>query len=475
MTYPIEFRIAVADDYDVTGSSIETAETFHCSESWVRRLIQRRRETGSLEPKPARLPNNSKLDERDLDGLAALIARRPDMTLAELAAALDGKVSVPTVWRATQALGLPLKKDPPRRRAGPSRRRRGAAVLVRAPRGRAARPARVPRRVRRHDQHDAHARARPARRARGRQGPARALEGDQHHRRDDGAGDAHLRLVRRRHRHRHVRRLRPRGPRAAPRARAGPGAGQPAGAPLAARGRGRRVGRGTRDAAAAVLAGLQPDRDGVLKGQGAAPQARETGRRRAVRRDRRRDVIDHARRRQELRPTLRICCYERMKTALAPGHDRGFFIAPGHDRGRNGKCTNQPDARFASSAAGVGVRTLRAKPIKASARMTSQLESNCHQRSPCRALVGNAWWLLCQPSPSANTAQTQLFTLWSEVWNSREPQTWQTLLMLHVTCCIKQMRTSPPQTAPLTKPCHEPSHRPTSAPGRRTPRKTQKK
>ncbi len=129
MTYPIEFRIAVADDYDVTGSSIETAETFHCSESWVRRLIQRRRETGSLEPKPARLPNNSKLDERDLDGLAALIARRPDMTLAELAAALDGKVSVPTVWRATQALGLPLKKRPstPPSRTVPTSPRRGGA------------------------------------------------------------------------------------------------------------------------------------------------------------------------------------------------------------------------------------------------------------------------------------------------------------------------------------------------------------
>jgi transposase len=127
MTYSIEFRIAVADDYDQTGSSIETAATFHCSESWVRRLIQRRRDTGSLEPRPAKRPNNNKLDERDLEELAALIARRPDMTLAELAAALDGKVSVPTVWRATQALGLPLKKRPctPPSRTGPTSPRRG--------------------------------------------------------------------------------------------------------------------------------------------------------------------------------------------------------------------------------------------------------------------------------------------------------------------------------------------------------------
>ena len=129
MTYAMEFRVAVADDYDESGSSIETAEKFNCSQSWVRRLIQRRRETGSLEPKPPKLPDNSKLDERDLEQLAALIARRPDMTLAELAAALEEKVSVPTIWRATQALGLSLKKSPctPASRIVPTSKRRDRA------------------------------------------------------------------------------------------------------------------------------------------------------------------------------------------------------------------------------------------------------------------------------------------------------------------------------------------------------------
>jgi transposase len=108
----MEFRIAVASDYDVSGSSIETAETFGCSESWVRRLIQRRRQTGSLELAPPRRPDTSKLDEADLEQLAKLIAGKPDMTLGELAAALDHKASVPTVWRATRRLGLRLKKRP---------------------------------------------------------------------------------------------------------------------------------------------------------------------------------------------------------------------------------------------------------------------------------------------------------------------------------------------------------------------------
>jgi transposase len=112
MAYAMEFREAVARAYDECGSSIEVAEQFNCSESWVRRLIQRRRETGSLAPRPNRLPNNNKLDDADMERLRKLILQTPDMTLAELAEALDNKVSVPTVWRATQTLGLPFKKSP---------------------------------------------------------------------------------------------------------------------------------------------------------------------------------------------------------------------------------------------------------------------------------------------------------------------------------------------------------------------------
>ena len=112
MPYPMAFRIAVASDYDLTGSSIETAENFGCSEAWVRRLIQRRRETGSLELPPRKPPDTRKLDDADRDRLSALIRGKPDMTLGELADALGRKASVPTVWRETRKLGLRLKKRP---------------------------------------------------------------------------------------------------------------------------------------------------------------------------------------------------------------------------------------------------------------------------------------------------------------------------------------------------------------------------
>lgn len=126
MAYSMEFRRAVAKAYDECGSSIQVAEDFGCCESWVRRLIQRRRATGSLDPLPAKLPDNNKLDERDLEKLKRLIADTPDMTLAELAAALGGKASVPTVWRATKRLDLPLKKSPstPPSRTAPTSGRR---------------------------------------------------------------------------------------------------------------------------------------------------------------------------------------------------------------------------------------------------------------------------------------------------------------------------------------------------------------
>ena len=118
MAYAMEFRVAAARAYDECLSSAEVAEQFGCSESWVRRLVQRRRQTGSLGPRPPRRPDTGKLADVDLGRLRELIAAKPDMTLAELAEALGNKVSVPTVWRATRRLGLPLKK----RRAAPASR-----------------------------------------------------------------------------------------------------------------------------------------------------------------------------------------------------------------------------------------------------------------------------------------------------------------------------------------------------------------
>lgn len=111
MPYSMEFRLVVAAAYDACGSSIEVAQEHGCSEAWVRRLMQRERESGSLEPKPPRRPDNNKLDGDDLKTIRRLVAEKPDIQLGELAAALGNKVSVPTVYRARKKLGLSRKKS----------------------------------------------------------------------------------------------------------------------------------------------------------------------------------------------------------------------------------------------------------------------------------------------------------------------------------------------------------------------------
>jgi len=66
MAYSMDFRRAVARAYDECGSSIEVAEQFGCSASWVRRLIQRQRERGTLESLPtARHDDQRTYDDAD--------------------------------------------------------------------------------------------------------------------------------------------------------------------------------------------------------------------------------------------------------------------------------------------------------------------------------------------------------------------------------------------------------------------------
>src|SRR5258706_16156018 len=112
MVYSIEFRRAVFAAHEECGSSREVAEQFNCSESWVRRLVQVHRQTGSLEPRKQKMPDRRKFMPADDAQLRALIAATPDMTLGELADALANKVSVATVWRGTPLIKMKIKKKP---------------------------------------------------------------------------------------------------------------------------------------------------------------------------------------------------------------------------------------------------------------------------------------------------------------------------------------------------------------------------
>jgi transposase len=113
--YSMDLRQRVAKAWDERGDADEIAATFQVSRAWVHRLIQRRRETGTLAPRKA-----TKFRSRVLAGqeprLAALITARPDATLAELREALPTTAALSTLWLEIDRLGLTVKKNGPRRR-----------------------------------------------------------------------------------------------------------------------------------------------------------------------------------------------------------------------------------------------------------------------------------------------------------------------------------------------------------------------
>jgi len=92
------------------------AAKYDVSRAWVHRLIQRRRETGSLAPRRQTKFRRRALAEGEERRLAALITAQPDATLAELRAALPTSAALSTLWRAIDRLQLTVKKNGTRRR-----------------------------------------------------------------------------------------------------------------------------------------------------------------------------------------------------------------------------------------------------------------------------------------------------------------------------------------------------------------------
>jgi transposase len=113
--YSMDLRERVAKAWDESGEADEIAATFRVSRAWVHRSIQRRRETGSIAPrKPTKF--RSRVLAGQEDRLAALVAARPDATLAELRDMLATTAALSTLWLEIDRLGLTVKKNSTRRR-----------------------------------------------------------------------------------------------------------------------------------------------------------------------------------------------------------------------------------------------------------------------------------------------------------------------------------------------------------------------
>jgi transposase len=89
----------------------EIAVRFSVCKSWIRRLLQRFRETGSIESLPHRGGARPKLTGEHLQRLRALSVAQPDATLNELRDRLGEPVCEMTICRALQRLRLSLKKS----------------------------------------------------------------------------------------------------------------------------------------------------------------------------------------------------------------------------------------------------------------------------------------------------------------------------------------------------------------------------
>lgn len=130
-TYSLDLRerVAAACDEGVF-SRPEIAEQFGVCTSWIRRLLQRRRTSGSLAPLPHAGGAPPALNAVRRQRLADLVAADPDATLAELARRLRVPVSVSTLSRVLAHLGLPRKKS-----ASPLMNATGPTSPVSAPTG----------------------------------------------------------------------------------------------------------------------------------------------------------------------------------------------------------------------------------------------------------------------------------------------------------------------------------------------------
>ena len=114
--YSMDLRKRVLRAWDSGMDAESVAAKYEVSRAWVHRLVQRRRETGSIAPRQQTKFRGRALAPAQEQRLGALITARPDATLAELREALPTAAALSTLWRAIDRLGLTVKKNRTRRR-----------------------------------------------------------------------------------------------------------------------------------------------------------------------------------------------------------------------------------------------------------------------------------------------------------------------------------------------------------------------
>jgi transposase len=117
----MDLRERILRDCDAGVGTQAVARKYSVCEAFVRRLKQRRRETGNVAPRSYR-PGPKPILDPYLSQLQELARAHPDLSAAELRDRLEVNVSPLTVWRALRRLGLTFKKNRfmPRNKSGPT-------------------------------------------------------------------------------------------------------------------------------------------------------------------------------------------------------------------------------------------------------------------------------------------------------------------------------------------------------------------
>jgi transposase len=107
--YSLDLRQRVLADCDAGQGTKAVAAKFSVSESWVRRLKQRRRETGSIQPRPPSPGAPVKLAPHE-QHVRDLLKADPDATLQELRDRLCIRVSIGALAAFLCRIGVSFKK-----------------------------------------------------------------------------------------------------------------------------------------------------------------------------------------------------------------------------------------------------------------------------------------------------------------------------------------------------------------------------
>jgi len=105
----LDIRTRIFNAVQSGESCSEAAERFEVSPAFVRRLMQRHRQSGTLAPKTGPRGRKPLLDDK-MDDIRKLLAEQPDLTAGEVREQLKLDVCVHTVWRAIRRLDNTFKK-----------------------------------------------------------------------------------------------------------------------------------------------------------------------------------------------------------------------------------------------------------------------------------------------------------------------------------------------------------------------------